>query len=123
MGLWILSLFTAMSVAHSRTTSAGIGQTSQTALPDSSNPLPLEFFDNLRCPPVLASHEAIDAEVSQGGAAGAGDSGGVGVLLLLRKRPPPLFLFILFYFIFELVLAMLENFASGTALAAHKLYL
>ena len=35
-------------------------------MPDSSNPLPLEFFDNPRCPPALAADKAIDAEVSQG---------------------------------------------------------
>ena len=30
---------------------------------DFSNPLPPEFFDNPRCPPTLATDEAIDAEV------------------------------------------------------------
>ena len=29
-------------------------------MPDSSNPLPLEFFDNPRCPLVLAANKAID---------------------------------------------------------------
>ena len=32
-------------------------------MPDSSNPLPLEFFDNPRCPLALAAVEAIDVEV------------------------------------------------------------
>ena len=39
-------------------------------MPDSSNPLPPKFFDNPRCPPVLATDKAIDAEVGQGGVAG-----------------------------------------------------
>ena len=38
-------------------------------MPDSSNSLPLEFFDNLRCPLILETDKAIDVEVSQGGAA------------------------------------------------------
>ena len=42
---------------------------------DSFNPLPPEFFDNPRCPPVLAADKAIDAEVSQGGAAGYSEGG------------------------------------------------
>ena len=44
-------------------------------MPDSSNPFPLEFFDNLRCPPALAADKAIDVEVSQGGAAGDSEGG------------------------------------------------
>ena len=39
-------------------------------MPDSSNPLPPEFFDNSRCPLALATDKAIDAEISQGGVAG-----------------------------------------------------
>ena len=39
-------------------------------MPDSSNSLPSEFFDNPRCPLVLLAVEAVDAEVSQGGATG-----------------------------------------------------
>ena len=39
-------------------------------MPNSSNPLPLEFFYNPRCPPVLAVDKAIDAEVSEGKALG-----------------------------------------------------
>ena len=33
-------------------------------MPDSSNQLPPEFFDNPRCPPILPADKAIDAEVS-----------------------------------------------------------
>ena len=51
-------------------------------MPDSSNPLPLEFFDNPRCIPVLAADKAINAEVSQGRAVrdseGRGGGGGGG---------------------------------------------
>ena len=42
---------------------------------DSSNPLPPEFFDNPRCPSVLTADKAINAEVSQGGAAGDSEGG------------------------------------------------
>ena len=45
-------------------------------MPDFSNPLPLEFFDNPRCPPALTAIKAIDAEVSQGRAA-RGSEGGI----------------------------------------------
>ena len=44
-------------------------------MPDSSNPLPLEFFDNPRCPPVLVADKALYAEVSQGGAVGDSEGG------------------------------------------------
>ena len=44
-------------------------------MPDFSNPLPPEFFDNPRCPLVPAADKAIDAEVSQGGAAGNSEGG------------------------------------------------
>ena len=37
---------------------------------DSSNPLPLKFFENPRCSSVLAADKAIDAKVSQGKATG-----------------------------------------------------
>ena len=44
-------------------------------MPDSSNPLPPKFFDNLRCPPTLAADKAIDVKVRQGGAAGDSEGG------------------------------------------------
>ena len=44
-------------------------------MPDSSNPLLLEFFDNRRCPPTLVDDKAIDVEVSQGGAVGDSEGG------------------------------------------------
>ena len=34
-------------------------------MPDSSNPLPLEFFVNPRCPPALAANEVTTVEVDQ----------------------------------------------------------
>ena len=50
-------------------------------MPDSSNPLPPEFFDNLRCPPVVAADKAISiyAEVSQGRAIRDSEEGGVAI--------------------------------------------
>ena len=50
------------------------------SMPDSSNPFSLEFFNNPRCPSVLVANKAIDANVSQGRAAGdsEGEGGGGG---------------------------------------------
>ena len=44
-------------------------------MPDSSNRLPPEFFDNLRCPRALAADKAIDAKASQGEAVGDSEGG------------------------------------------------
>ena len=44
-------------------------------MPNSPNPFPPEFFDNLRCPPAPATVEAIDVELDQGGAAGDFEGG------------------------------------------------
>ena len=49
-------------------------------MPNSSNPLSIEFFDNSRCPPALTANKAIDAEVSQAGAAEDSKGGGGGGL-------------------------------------------
>ena len=53
-------------------------------MPDSANPLPLEFFVNPRCPLAPAATEAKDAEAyqdeavedSEGGGGGGGGGGG-----------------------------------------------
>ena len=39
-------------------------------MPDSSDPLPLEFFMNLRCPPIPAATEAMTIEADRSEAAG-----------------------------------------------------
>ena len=69
-GLWISSLLTAMGVAHLRTTSTGIGQTSQMIC---LTP-PTHFLQNSLttrgAPLALIADEAIDVEVGQGGATG-----------------------------------------------------
>ena len=44
-------------------------------MPDSGNSLPLEFFDNPRCPLAPTAVEAMDAEVDQGGAVGDSEGG------------------------------------------------
>ena len=44
-------------------------------MPDSSNPIPPEFFDNLRCPPALVADEVIDVDVGQGGVVGDSEGG------------------------------------------------
>ena len=78
-------------------------------MPDSSNPLPPEFFDNPRCPPALTVDKAIDVEVRQGGAAGDSEEGVVAKEYGL-------------FFFYVLALAMLENFSNGAALATYELY-
>ena len=52
-------------------------------MPDSSNRLPPEFFDNPRCPPVLMVDKTINAKASQGEATGDSER-----VTLLRNRPP-----------------------------------
>ena len=44
-------------------------------MPNSANPLPLEFFVNPRCPPVSVAVEAKDTGVDQGGAAKDSEGG------------------------------------------------
>ena len=62
-------------------------------MPDSSNPLPPEFFDNSRCPLALVIDKAIDAEVSQGGAVGDSEGG------VVAKEKGFVCLFVFFFFL------------------------